>query len=293
MLDFLIYNPLTNIMLLIYNVLFNNYALAIIVLTALIRLATMPLTTRQQAASIKMQAMQPKIKELQELYKNDPRKLQEETRKLGFNPLGGCLPLVIQFPVLIGLYTAIQRSLAFNPLALLELGKHLYGFPPFTHLSSLVPINSVLFGIIDMGALPNYFSVSVIIPLLVVGSTWLSNKMMMTPSTDAQTQQMNRTMGMMMPLMIGFFSLQTPIGLGIYWIVSNMIGVAQYYLIKPKMDALKAHYGVGGAGAAALAPSGTAKLGDPDKPMFSPPKSKVRAKPNAKRETPKKPSSGK
>ncbi len=289
MLDLLIYNPLTNIMLLIYDVLFKNYALAIIVLTALIRLATMPLTSRQQEASIKMQALQPKIKELQEQYKNDPRKLQEETRKLGFNPLGGCLPLVIQFPVLIGLYTAIQRSLAFNPLALLELGKHLYSFPPFSHLSSLVPINSMLLGILDMGSVPDYFSISVVIPLLVVGSTFLSNKMMMTPSTDAQTAQMNQTMSMMMPLMIGFFSLQTPIGLGLYWIVSNLIGVAQYYMMKPRMDALKAHYGVGGAGTAALATSGAGKPGSPDKPLFTPPKSKVRAKPSTKRENPQKP----
>ena len=289
MLDFLIYNPLTNIMLLIYDVLFRNYALAIIVLTALIRLITMPLTSQQQASSIKMQALQPQIKALQEQYKNDPRKLQEETRKLGFNPLGGCLPLIIQFPVLIGLYTAIQRSLAFNPLSLLELGKHLYSFPPFSHLSSLVPIDSMLFGILDMGSVPNYTSISVIIPVLVVATTWLSNKMMMTPATDAQTQQMNQTMSMMMPLMIGFFSLQTPIGLGLYWIVSNVIGVGQYYLMKPKMDALKAQYGMGQGNAAPAASSAPKKNAALDKPLFEPPKSKVRAKPgNGKREaTPK------
>ena len=289
MLDFLIYNPLTNIMLLIYDVLFKNYALAIIVLTALIRLLTMPLTSRQQEASIKMQALQPKIKELQEKYKSEPKKLQEETRKLGFNPLGGCLPLIIQFPVLIGLYTAIQRSLAFNPLSLLELGKHLYAFPPFNHLSSLMPIDSMLLGVLDMATVPNYLSISVIIPLLVVGTTWLSNKMMMTPATDAQSQQMNQTMGLMMPLMIGFFSLQTPIGLGLYWIVSNMIGVGQYYLMKPRMDALKKHYGVGGAGAVTISPSDPAS---PDKPLFSPPKSKVRAKSNPKRDNTQKPSNG-
>ncbi len=287
MLDFLIYNPLTNVMLLIYDVLFRNYALAIIVLTALIRLITMPLTSQQQASSIKMQALQPQIKALQEQYKNDPRKLQEETRKLGFNPLGGCLPLLIQFPVLIGLYTAIQRSLAFNPLSLLELGKHLYTFPPFSYLSSLVPIDSMLFGILDMGSVPNYTSISVIIPILVVATTWLSNKMMMTPATDAQTQQMNQTMSMMMPLMIGFFSLQTPIGLGLYWIVSNVIGVGQYYLMKPKMDALKAQYGIGQGNAAPATATAANKNPALDKPLFEPPKSKVRAKSgNTKRDNP-------
>src|SRR6266540_2488119 len=128
--DIFVVNPMTNILLLIYDVLFHNYVLAIIVLTIAIRLVTLPLTLKQQVSSMKMAAMQPQIKAIQEKYKNEPQKLSEEMRKVGFNPLGGCLPLLIQFPILIGLYNAITRTLAVTPVSLLELGKHIYGFLP-------------------------------------------------------------------------------------------------------------------------------------------------------------------
>jgi YidC/Oxa1 family membrane protein insertase len=274
MLDLLIYNPLTNLLLLIYDVLFDNYFLAVVVLTLLIKLVTLPLTLKQQASSMRMTALQPKVKELQEKYKGDPRKLQEEMRVLGFNPLAGCLPTLVQFPILIGLYTAIQRTLAFSPLSLLELGKHMYGFLP--NLAPLVPINSTIFGgLLDMGALPVLTGVSVIIPVLVFVTTWLSSKVMQMPATDPQQQQTMQMMNVMMPMMITFFSLQTPIGLGIYWIVSNVLGIGQYYLMKPRMDALKAQYGTG----APTSGNTPAKVAAPEKPLFAPPKSKVKAKP--------------
>ena len=274
MLDLLIYNPLTNLLLLIYDVLFKNYFLAVVVLTLLIKLVTLPLTIKQQASSMRMAALQPQVKALQEKYKADPKKLQEEMKTLGFNPLAGCLPTLIQFPVLIGLYQAIQRTLAFSPLSLLELGKHMYSFLP--NLAPLVPINSTIFGgLLDMGSTPVLTGVSVIIPVLVFATTWLSSKMMATPAADPQQQQTMQMMNVMMPMMITFFSLQTPIGLGIYWIVSNVLGVGQYYLLKPRMDALKAQYGTGAPGSGANATKALAN----DKPLFAPPKSKVKAKP--------------
>jgi YidC/Oxa1 family membrane protein insertase len=279
MFDFLINNPLTNLLLLIYDVLFKNYFLAIVVLTALIRLVTLPLTLKQQVSSMKMAALQPKMKELQEKYKSDPKQLMAEQRKLGFNPLAGCLPTLIQFPILIGLYNAITRTLAFSPLALLELGKYTYSFLP--NLAPLVPIDSTIFGIFDMGAIPSLNSITVIIPILVVVTTWLSTKWMQTPTTDPQQQQTMQMMNMMMPMMIGFFSLQTPIGLAIYWIVSNLLGVAQYFLMKPRMDALKAQYAVPEVKAGTSTSSGgnANAAGMPEKPLFAPPRSKVKAKP--------------
>ena len=274
MLDLLIYNPLTNLLLLIYDVLFNNYFLAVVVLTLLIKLVTLPLTIKQQASSMRMAALQPQVKELQEKHKGDPKKLQEEMKTLGFNPLAGCLPTLIQFPVLIGLYQAIQRTLAFSPLSLLELGKHMYSFLP--NLAPLVPINSTIFGgLLDMGSTPVLTGISVIIPVLVFVTTWLSSKMMATPAADPQQQQTMQMMNVMMPMMITFFSLQTPIGLGIYWIVSNVLGVGQYFLLKPRMDALKAQYGTGAPGSGTNATKAIAN----DKPLFAPPKSKVKAKP--------------
>jgi len=269
--DLLIVNPLMNALMLLYGLFGNSYVLAILALTVIIRLITLPLTLRQQIGSYKMQAMQPKMKELQEKYKNDPQTLSVEMRKLGFNPLSGCLPLVIQFPILIGLYQAITRTLALTPLSLMELGSHVYSFLP--NISSLVPINSNLFGLFDLGQPDKLF----IIPVLVVISTYFSNKLMTPPSTDPQMRQTNQMMQMMMPLMFGFFMLSTPVGLGIYWIVSNLIGVAQYYLTKPQLDKAKALH-AGEANGGSSSPGGSPPAGDPSKPLFEPPKSKVRVK---------------
>lgn len=268
--DLLLINPLTNALMLLYGLLFNNYVLAIIVLTLIIRLITLPLTLKQQISSYKMQAMQPQMKALQEKYKNDPQTLQAEMRKLGFNPLSGCLPLLIQFPILIGLYQAITRTLATTPLSLLELGSHVYSFLP--NISRLVPINST-FLLWDLSQPDKYY----IIPIVVVVTTYFSNKLMTPPSTDPTTKQTNQMMQMMMPLMFGFFMLSTPVGLGMYWIVSNLIGVLQYYLTKPQLDKAKALHAAPAAGAPLPAGASGATAASA-KPLFEPPKSKVKVK---------------
>jgi YidC/Oxa1 family membrane protein insertase len=262
--DILVVNPMTNILLLIYDLLFHNYVLAIIALTVIIRLITLPLTLRQQESSMKMSAMQPQIKAIQEKYKNDPQKLSEEMRKVGFNPLGGCLPLLIQFPILIGLYNAITRTMAVTPFSLLELGKHIYGFLP--NLSSLLPVNSNFLGILDLGQPDRFF----ILPILVIATTYFSTKLTTPPAADAQSKQTNQMMSMMMPIMFGFFMLSAPAGLGIYWIVSNLIGIGMYYLMKPRLDMARALH-ASQAGAA----SGTTNTPAPIAPPVSKPKAKV------------------
>jgi YidC/Oxa1 family membrane protein insertase len=266
--DFLIVNPMTNALMLLYGLLFNQYVLAIIALTLIIRLITLPLTIRQQISSFKLQALQPQIKALQEKYKNDPQRLQAEMRKLGFNPFSGCLPLLIQLPILIGLYQAIIRTLTTTPLTTLELGSYLYGFLP--GLSTLVPIDS-RFLIWDLGQ-PDAF---LIVPILVVVSTYFANKLMTPPTTDPTMQQTNQMMQLMMPLMFGFFMLSTPVGLGIYWIVSNLLGVVQYYITKPSLDRARAlHLGP----ITVAGPASPARVEASNKPLFEPPKTKVKAK---------------
>ncbi len=268
--DFLLVNPMTNVLMLLYGLLFNQYVLAIIALTLIIRLVTLPLTLKQQISSFKMQAMQPQIKALQEKYKSDPQRLQAEMRKLGFNPLSGCLPLLIQFPILIALYQAIIRTLTVTPLSTLELGNHLYGFLP--GLSTLVPIDS-RFLLWDLGQPDPLF----IIPIVVVVSTYFANKVMTPPTTDPTMRQTNQMMQLMMPLMFGFFMLSTPVGLGVYWIVSNLIGIVQYYVTKPTLDRARALHAVPAAGVTAgAAPAVQAEAAE--KPLFEPPKSKVKAK---------------
>jgi YidC/Oxa1 family membrane protein insertase len=267
--EILLVNPMTNVLMLLYGLLGNSYVLAIIALTLIIRMITLPLTMRQQISSYKMQALQPQMKALQEKYKNEPQVLSAEMRKLGFNPLSGCLPLLIQFPILIAMYQAIVRTLAVTPLSLLELGSHVYGFLP--NISSLVPINSQ-FLIWNLGQ-PDP---TLIIPIVVVVTTYFSNKLMTPPSTDPQMRQTNQMMQLMMPLMFGFFMLSTPVGLGVYWIASNLVGILQYYLTKPSLDRAKALHAAPVAGAAAGASA--AVVASSAKPLFEPPKSKVKVK---------------
>ena len=282
-LDFFINNPLTNALLMLYGLLGRNFVLSILVLTVVIKLITLPLTFRQQVSSMKMAAMQPKIKELQEKYNNEPQKLMEEQRKLGFSPLSGCLPLIIQFPILIGLYNAITRSLAVTPLSLLDLGKHVYSFLP--SISSLMPIDSK-FLLWDLGQPDTTYLIPFlpigIIPILVILTTYLSNRLMTPPSTDPQSAQMNQTMQWMMPIMFGMFMFTAPVGLGFYWLVSNLMGVGQYYLLKPRIDHARRQHALPGAGAPAQLSNSVvkSKSSAPPAPPAPLPKSKGRGAPS-------------
>lgn len=276
--NLLVVNPMTNLLLLLYGLLGQSFVLAIVVLTLLIRLVTLPLTFKQQTSAAKMAAMQPRIKAIQEQYKSDPAKQQAELRKIGFSPLSGCLPLIIQFPILIGLYQAIVRTLSLTPLSLLELGQYVYSFVP--NLAQLIPINGTFLGFMDLGS-ANHATSFYVIPILVVLTTWASSKFMQAPTTDPTMAQTNQMMTMTMPLMIGFFSLSTPIGLGIYWIASNVIGVLQYFATKPRMDAIKAQYMAEGAAAALNPATSAGSAGNSPgagKPMAAPPRSKVKVK---------------
>jgi YidC/Oxa1 family membrane protein insertase len=227
-----ILDPMVNVLIWFYGLFGNNYIIAILVLTVLIRLLVFPLTWRQQKSAAAMQELQPQIKKLQEKYKGDPETLQAKTmelyREAGTNPLGGCLPSLVQFPILIGLYQAITRSLAASPLQLIELSQHIYHPLPdwlswLPGATSLIPLNSRALWLNLAAPDPLY-----ILPVLVVITTWLQQKLLTPPSTDSQAASMSRSMQITMPLFIGYISLTLPSGLSVYWIVSNIIGFLQY-----------------------------------------------------------------
>jgi len=231
--DTLIISPMVNSLLFLYQLLFHNFALAITVFTILIRLLTFPLTYQQQKASKKLMELQKsdEWKKIQEKHKGDREQLAQEQMKLyqraGVNPLGGCLPTVIQFPVLIGLYQAITIVMAATPVQLLNLSQHIY---PFFKVADLIPLQNQWLWL-HLGLPDPYY----ILPLLVVVTTWIQSKVM-TPATgsaDPQAAQMSQTMAVYMPLMIGWMSLQFPSGLSVYWVISNVIGVVQYALTTP------------------------------------------------------------
>ncbi len=224
--DFLT-NPFTTALLFLYQLLANNIVLTIIVFTLVVRMLVFPLTYQQLKSSKAMQELQPRLKELQEKFKGDREKLaaaqMELYQKNGVNPLAGCLPLVVQFPILIGLYEAIGRSLSATPLQLLDLSHRVL----VPGLANLIPLQHT-FWIWNLGA-PD---TSYILPIIVVATTWVQQKLIMPVNANADpkdpTVAMSRNMTMIMPIMIGIFSLSFPAGLSIYWIVGNLVGIGQY-----------------------------------------------------------------
>jgi len=227
-----IFNPMVNLLLYIYT-LVGNYGLAIIIFTLIIRVITLPFYAQQQKAMKKQQDLMKgkEYQEMQKKYAKDKEKLAQEQMRLyrenGVNPLGGCLPALIPWPVMIGLYQSITMVMGAQPEQLMDLAKHLYSW--YAPLAAAVPVNPNFFGL-NLGGMPNAAQWwTYAIPLLVAGGTWVQQKMTVMPTADAQSAQMNQSMQMMMPLMIGYFSINFPIGLSLYWIVFSVVGIAQQY----------------------------------------------------------------
>lgn len=226
-----IFNPMVNLLLWLYTVI-GNYGVAIILFTLIVRVITLPFYAQQQKAMKKQQSLM-KGKEWQEMqkkYAKDKEKLAQEQMKLyreaGVNPLGGCLPALIPWPILIGLYQSITMVMGSQPEQLMELAKHLY---PIAALASAVPVRSDFLGLNLAGTPQVLGGVTYLIPVLVGFSTWVQQKMVTMPTTDAQSAQMNQSMQIMMPIMIGWFSVNFPIGLALYWIVFSVVGIVQQY----------------------------------------------------------------
>ena len=224
----LILNPFITLLVFLYQLLGQNIVLAIIAFTVLIRLVTHPLTMQQQRSTKAMQEVQPKLKKIQEKYKGDREKLAQAQmdlyREHGINPMGGCLPLVIQFPILIGLYQAIIQVLGATPLQLIDLSGRIM----LPGLDQLIPLQNHFLWLNLVQPDPYY-----VLPILVLVTTWLQQRLLMPPSTGdgGQAAAMTRSMSTVMPIMFFFFSLSFASGLSIYFVVSNLIGIVQYSLI--------------------------------------------------------------
>jgi YidC/Oxa1 family membrane protein insertase len=214
-----------NSLVFLYILLFKNFGLSIIVFTIIVNLATLPLTMRQIRQTRKMSAQQPRILELREKYGNDRQKISQETmriyRESGINPLGCLGPMIIQMPILLGLYWAIIRTLPAAPERLVELSGLLYSSP---ELSKVLPLNSNFLGL-DLAGMASDLGVGGFVVAAVVGaSMWLSMKISTPPpSGDGAQQQTQKMMQYMFPVMIGVLSLNFPLGLSMYWVASSAI----------------------------------------------------------------------
>jgi YidC/Oxa1 family membrane protein insertase len=238
--DTLILDPMINTLLWIYSVLFENFGLAIIAFTILVRLITFPLTAQQIRSTQKMQDLQKskKWQDMQKKYKDNREKLAQEQMKLyqemGVSPFGSCLPTLIQFPIIIGLYQAIIRALAVTPIQLLDLSKHIY---PFIDASALIPLNQFFLWMNlslpekDWGL--TLFGIGIpILAIVVVITSYLQTKLMTPASaTPDQGAQMSRAMNLYMPLFMGYLAYTFSSGLALYFVTSNLAGVLQYGLM--------------------------------------------------------------
>jgi len=191
---------LQNIVSFFYNLTVSmgiaNYGVAIILMTLVIKMLLYPLTVKQVRSMKAMQEMQPRIKEIQEKYKKDPERMQREMSQLykeaGTNPLSGCLPILLQMPILIGIFYALRD---FDYIQQ----------PSFLWMADL--------------AQPDPFYV---LPVLSALSTYVQSKQ---TTTDSSAQ--SKMMVMFMPVFIGYISLTFPAGLVLYWVVSNLAQILQ------------------------------------------------------------------
>ncbi len=223
----IILDPVLNSLIALCNVLGGNFGLAIIVLTVVVRLILFPLTVRQTQSTKAMQTLQPKVQELQKKYAKDQRRMQQEMMKLykeaGVSPLGCLWPMLIQMPVWIALYQSIMRALAATPENLLNLSQHLYSWAA---VGQAVPLNEHFLWLHLSRPDPN-----LILAILVGGSMWVQQKMVTPPTADPRQRSMTSMTTLMMPLMFGLFTLSFPSGLGLYWVVSNIIGIIIQYFV--------------------------------------------------------------
>lgn len=176
----------------------GNWGLAIIGLTLVARLALWPLTHKQTKSMRRMQEIQPELNKLQQKYKGNPEKMNKEImalyKKHGVNPMGGCLPLLLQFPILIALF-GVLRAMEY------PAGEGIFLWLP------------------DL-SLPDPFY---ILPILTALTTYITQKQM---ATDPKQSQMM----MFMPLMIGWFASRFASGLALYLVTSNVFGILQHLL---------------------------------------------------------------
>lgn len=179
---------------------FPSYGVAIILLTVAIKILFYPLTVKQVKSMKAMRELGPRLKELQEKHKDNKIEGQEAVaelyKKAGVNPLAGCLPLLIQMPFLSGIFYAIRNFSYVSQ-------------PNFLWIKTL------------SGTDPLY-----ILPVLAAITTYISSQQTMTDSS-----QQNKMMLLFMPCMIGYMTLKFPSGLGLYWVVGNVIQIVQQRLL--------------------------------------------------------------
>lgn len=226
----IIYEPLFNTLVFLYNIVpGSDIGIAIIGLTVLIKLILFPFSLQSIKSQKALQDIQPKVDELKEKYKGQKEQMAQEMMKLykenKVNPFSSCLPLLIQFPFLIGVYKVFMSGLNSGSLEILY---------PFVENPGT--INVISMGFLDLSK-PN-----VVLAFLAGGAQFIQTKMLMakkpavkSPGSkdEGMAAMMNKQMLYMMPILTIFIGISLPGGLALYWLVTTLLMVLQqYYFLK-------------------------------------------------------------
>ena len=253
----------------------NNYGLAIILFSILMKLLIFPLNIKQQKSMEKMREIQPELAKLNKKYKNDKEKLQKETMKLyeehNVNPASGCLPMLIQFPIIFALYRVINQPVTYilglgtetikkivevlnlniditnkNILMTKEIEIANKMTPEVIEkLGDILPegVISIDFNFLglDLATTPQFSEINLlwIIPVFAVITTYLTSKITTwtqpAPAADDSAASMSKSMMTIMPLMTGYFCFLMPSGVGVYWIINNLLSIVQQIWFNKKL----------------------------------------------------------
>ena len=196
-----------------------NLGLAIIIMTVLVKLVTFPLNNKQIQSAKRMQQLQPEMKKIQAKYKDDKEKqnqaVTEFMRENNMNPLAGCLPLLVQFPILIGIFRLLREADMFLDMGLINP----YLFPSANFIDLLAVPN------IGFDNFLSEISIYYVFPLIAGATTYMYSKMSMSGDSN------QKMLLYMMPVMITVFSFSFPVGLVIYWIMNNVFSIGQHKFI--------------------------------------------------------------
>jgi len=189
----------------------GSYGYAIILFTILTKILLLPINIKQTQSTKKMNEINPKMKEIQTKYKGDPEKMNEKLKELykehNYNPAAGCLPALIQLPIIIALFRVLQNPVGFvfTPEEFAAMAK---GF----------------WWLADLGKPDQIY----ILPVLSALTTYLQTAMI---SSKGNADPTMKSMNTIMPLMIGWFTLKFPSGVALYWVVGNIFTILQQYFM--------------------------------------------------------------
>ena len=229
----ILYQPLLNLLVFLYNTIpFHDIGLAIILLTVIIRLILFPLSKQSIKAQKSLADLQPKMEEIKLKYKDDKEGMSKAMMQLysenKVNPFSSCLPLLIQFPLLIAVYQVFKNGLKSENLNML-----------YSFINNPGTINSMSLGFIDL-AVPNIF-----LAVLAGVAQFIQVKMLpmqkppvKTPGSKDESimTSLNKNMTYMMPIMTVFIGMQLPSGLSLYWLLTTLLTILQQYLLFRKKD---------------------------------------------------------